>query len=415
MKFKTILQNILLESINLLDFREDRSLPFFAVLTEKGELVLVPTNDNSQEFSIDFKIGEKISSTSHLEKDWYFKSKLLAILYVDIKNKIINPSTEFNYFKFNDLNSKGEKIQKREKGHLHFNPKMLEKLKNDLIVRKLIPNNLKFSDDNLPITNEDGNLYFYHGTNRKSAVNIMKVGLRPMDTKNIMVTNRFSDDMKTKSMFRGNSSTIQGYTDNNIYLTPSINVAKSYAWRQTTFKEDPEDSPIVLKVMIPDPSKLLIDDDVMSRLLINSLTDWLDKNSEEVVPYDYIKGYSLFKTKWSGDKLIPYFTQYVYSLVLKNLEDIVKNNKINNFHDLRNGYINFKSDIYVKAVEDLGNEFLEELKEYVRKEYNIVKNTYWKKSAYIHNVDAVAYNGPILPKFITEVPIKYDLKQIRNT
>lgn len=85
---------------------------------------------------------------------------------------------------------------------------------------------------------------FYHGTSTARMRSIMSNGLVPQ--KNAMSFNR------------GNSSTIQGWTEKSIYLTTDRNKAEKYAKSEVSFSGG---KAAILAIDVPDKSKLHVDDD----------------------------------------------------------------------------------------------------------------------------------------------------------
>lgn len=92
----------------------------------------------------------------------------------------------------------------------------------------------------------------YHGTSSRNLNDIMKRGLVPQSNPD--------------SALRGNWSTIPNYTDKNVYLTTDYDLAKGYADAQVRHDAENsiESSPMVLEVRIPDPSKIIPDDDYLN-------------------------------------------------------------------------------------------------------------------------------------------------------
>lgn len=93
-----------------------------------------------------------------------------------------------------------------------------------------------FNPKNIPV--------MYHGTTDKHLSQIERFGLVPQK--------------ETDSVMRGNNSTIDGYTQKNIYLTVDPILAQLYANSQASRQGG---NPVVFEVRIPDPSKLVADDD----------------------------------------------------------------------------------------------------------------------------------------------------------
>ena len=83
-------------------------------------------------------------------------------------------------------------------------------------------------------------IIMYHGTSVKKWKKIKKVGLQPGHFNNTYV------------------DLVPNYSDQNVYLTFSHSVAENYATRQSV--DDGGDA-IVLKVIVPDPTKLRTDED----------------------------------------------------------------------------------------------------------------------------------------------------------
>jgi hypothetical protein len=297
----------------------------------------------------------------------------------------------------------------------------VDKLVRELNRLGLINDKYKFisenAEDELP--RKDGVLYMYHGTTESAASQIMKKGLRPMDTV----------ELGRKSKFRGNSSTIAEYTDKNVYLTPSIDIAKTYAWRQA---EHNDDNWAVLRVEIPDPARLYIDDDrVLKRLLAlisqdrTKLQKQLTKDSEEYeevvkrmksgdkltrsmisdFALEHYPG-TLVKTPWSEDYVYT-FGDYEKGLVQANLMSVINGDGIKQM-TVRMSYAD-----PVSAAEYYQREipgYYEWLEKKIIEHYPSVIKDGWWTSAY-GDEQAVAYRGVIPPKFIEQVPVKYKMKK----
>jgi len=82
---------------------------------------------------------------------------------------------------------------------------------------------------------------FYHGTSSDRWEQIQQKGLQPGQTGEAYVDLR------------------PGYSEHNVYLATNPKVAEFYAKRQA--KKDGSSSGVILKVTVPDPAKLLADDD----------------------------------------------------------------------------------------------------------------------------------------------------------
>lgn len=83
------------------------------------------------------------------------------------------------------------------------------------------------------------NIIMYHGTSEKRLENIFKNGLIPGQTGEIYY------------------DLVPEYSEYNVYLTPNAKIAEFYAKRQA-LKDDSK--PVVLKINVPDPAKLISDD-----------------------------------------------------------------------------------------------------------------------------------------------------------
>lgn len=81
---------------------------------------------------------------------------------------------------------------------------------------------------------------FYHGTSSDRWEQIQQKGLQPGQTGEAYVDLR------------------PGYSEHNVYLATNPKVAEFYAKRQA--KKDGSSSGVILKVSVPDPAKLLADD-----------------------------------------------------------------------------------------------------------------------------------------------------------
>lgn len=90
---------------------------------------------------------------------------------------------------------------------------------------------------------------FWHGTTSRHEANIMRDGLLPQPNPG--------------GAFRGNASTISGWTEHHVYLTPSKEIALSVARAQTRVQGG---SPIVFAVRVRDSSKLFVDDDYINQV-----------------------------------------------------------------------------------------------------------------------------------------------------
>lgn len=104
----------------------------------------------------------------------------------------------------------------------------------------------------------------YHGTTDKHLGEIMRRGLMPQETPH--------------SIMRGNNSTISDYTIHNVYLTDDPNLAMMYAKSQARHQGG---NPIVFSVGIPDPYKLVADDDHILDIAKKKMKSYIDKNYDD--------------------------------------------------------------------------------------------------------------------------------------
>jgi hypothetical protein len=88
-------------------------------------------------------------------------------------------------------------------------------------------------------TFQDKNLVMWHGTSEARLEFISRKGLRPGHTGEAYV------------------DLIPGYSEHNVYLATTSKAAQFYAKRQA--KKD-ESTPVVLKIKVPNPNKLIADD-----------------------------------------------------------------------------------------------------------------------------------------------------------
>lgn len=93
------------------------------------------------------------------------------------------------------------------------------------------------------------------------------------------------------SMFRGNRSYIPDYTEHNVYLTTDHAIAKSYAVAQVKHEQANgiKSSPVVLEVTIPDPSKLISDDDYVNKNGTYHYWSQLSKEQRLIYPPKLVK------------------------------------------------------------------------------------------------------------------------------
>jgi hypothetical protein len=324
-----------------------------------------------------------------------------AVLYVDVKKKTIQNPITFEYIK-------DEQKDYKYKTAEYYDPAMVKKTIKDLLAKNIINSKFIYIDVNKEDTTDkrtdytgDGQ-FLYHGTTKSNADRIMRIGLRPVDTK---------DATKDKtSLFRGNSSTLGGYTDKNLYLTPSLDVAKQYAYRQAQYLKD---EPVVLKVEIPDMDRLILDDDIIRKYIGPKIHKEAEKKSTYFGEEHKI-GYRIFKykTDWTGDEWIPNFLTYVDLLWRTNFNSLVTKGEYETFTDLfHDDYLFISKEDLIEIKNKFPDSFYEWLKNLVKTYYNEIRHQYFRKSAFKSEVISVAYRGNILPKFITTIPVEYKLKR----
>jgi len=94
---------------------------------------------------------------------------------------------------------------------------------------------------------------FFHGTTASLLEDILSQGLAPQVT--------------PASVFRGNGSTIPGYTERMVYLTPVRREAYFYAQQQA---EEYDDDPLLIEVEVNPDGPLRVDDDYIQRQVIDA-------------------------------------------------------------------------------------------------------------------------------------------------
>jgi hypothetical protein len=365
------------------------------ILTKIGDEIL---NTVPDEFKNDKKTKINIHPT--------INKNIGSILYVNSKKKTLQNVTGYQTVKVGGTKNYEYKETK------YFDPLMVKKTIKDLISRGYINDKFKYIDVNVEdetpnITDykENDGQYFYHGTTKSNSEKILKIGLQPKDTEDIYGNKTYSRENK-KSMFRGNSSTLIGYTDKNIYLTPSLDVAKQYAYRQSQHNND---EPVVLKVLIPDKSKLVLDDDSIVVVINNEINSFLKDN---VIPVKYESNMAHQKTTWTGDDVLINFTTYVNLLWRTNFGSLIKNGQYDTYTNLLTHPYSYMDEKLAKEIKTkLPDQFFTELKNIVVSTYNKIKNQYFRKSAFSSDLSSIAYQGFIPPKFISQVPVKYKLKK----
>lgn len=449
---KIVSSNILLEARSVTDLRGKntdeydknmggRSDNFYAFITKQGDMFILDSYKNEgrgrgeQNFisstlsnhydKLSKNIPDDVKSR-YGEKEEVTHLDVVASIYVDAQKKTIkNVTSETTSLWVRDVGGRDQRYTMKVSEY--YNPKMIQNMIKELLAKGHITSKFKYISPNVEdttsgSTTEESNegIFFYHGTTQTNAERIMKIGLRPQDTKLIG-----ADAPKhLQSFFRDNSSTLPGYTDKNVYLSPSLDIAKVYAWRQSAEKvKDPErpylkgDVPVVLKVKIPNPSLLMIDDDTALPELYRRFEKELEKHSTFIRRDKYKVGYhdrynDIYTTDWTGDQEVKDFTTYAHDLMKQNLFSLVQTGEFRKFDKLEShGWgRRFDSKYYMEIKSQLGPSFYEWIRDVAMKLYHVIMNKYYKGSAHNSNA-AVAYRGVIMPKFITEIPVEYKKKK----
>jgi len=217
------LQNFMIETTEIYDYRMNKSADRFFAGTIKHKLILRDVK------------GKQTYSEYDYEHDEFYDTQLI----IDTKNKTI----EFPII-YTATNNAADFVEKYT-----GNQQYIKRFFNDLLKHGIIDTTYKISH-NIEKHYVTGNLILYHGTSSSVIDNIKRVGLKPIDTETLA--------KEYQSVYRGNLSTIVTHTDQNIYLTPSEHLAYLYAKSQAKKRND---NPVVIEVTVPDMTKLLVDDD----------------------------------------------------------------------------------------------------------------------------------------------------------
>jgi hypothetical protein len=355
----------LYELNKLVDNRVDGSADQFYAGQNKNELVLADTHYDSYKYH--------------------------NIIIVDTKKKAI-------FYKTDDIrigNIKNTRVP------ILISYDRLQYMKKELERFKIIPSGYTLPKKEKIKVPSDLDVPFYHGTTVKNLKSILQLGLRPQDTKNL------------KSYFRGNSSTIGGYTDKCVYFTPNLKWARMYARSQAKHNKSQS---AVLMVGIPDKAKLVPDDGViLGGILtkvhaeVNRITtkpiegsiEWENSSNER----EDGPSKSTIESWKEGTQErvfpeIPYIDDYGYLanlLVRKLMGNIIINKGVIDFDMITSDFV-WKAQYH--------DEMLNRYKLYIQwfgkvayDEYKKLINVYWKKSAY-GSAQAVAYMGRIPAKFL---------------
>lgn len=444
--------NILFEARSISDLRGNnteefyklmggRSDNFYAFITKQGDMFILDSfkqegRSRGEETWVSSTLSnhyDKLSKSipddvksRYGEKEKVSHLDVAASIYVDVAKKTIkNVTSETNSLWVREI--RGWDQRYTMKVSEYFNPKMVKNMITELLSKGYITPKFKYISPNVEDTTSgstteesDEGIFFYHGTTQTSADRIMKIGLRPQDT--VIVGRNAAKHLQ--SFFRDNSSTFPGYTDKNVYLSPSLDVAKVYAWRQSAEKvKDPErpyvkgDTPVVLKVKIPNSSLLMIDDDTALPEMYRRFDNELKKHCKHLRRDEYkergeTKYNEIFITDWSGDQEVKDFVTYAYNLMKENLFNLVQTGEFRKLNKLEShGWgERFDTKYYMEIKSQLGPSFYEWVRDMAINVYHIIMNKYYKGSAHNSNA-AVAYRGIIMPKFITEIPVEYKKKK----
>lgn len=109
-------------------------------------------------------------------------------------------------------------------------------------------------------------LYFFHGTHAGNLPRILTEGIRPQKD--------------PSSEFRGNFSTIPGYTEDLVFLAPSLREAAFYAREQSKYSGM---APVIFQVAVSDHEKLHVSDDYR---LSHALDAMLTASGLPMLEYD---------------------------------------------------------------------------------------------------------------------------------
>ena len=257
----------LLEANKFDDRRTNDSSKFIAA-TDKEKLILYDMNNYEQSYRMGFDI----------------------LVVVDTDKKTIEyPRADIQSYEFAD----NDEI-------FTFKNRQLIKINNDLIKFGIIDEKYSLKEYQKSYVSKVKSLSlkeeinFYHGTTKDRLGDIIKFGLRPVD----------SDIAYSRN--RGNASTIPNHTIYNVYLTPNKTLAIQYAKSQSKHRNS---SPILCIVKIPDLAKLIPDDDY----ILNKLYKVSQK-------YNFSFGY--VKDVLSGNDTILYNTIGQKELVDNFIEEI---------------------------------------------------------------------------------------------
>ncbi|CAB4141256.1 hypothetical protein UFOVP410_95 [uncultured Caudovirales phage] len=222
----------------------------------------------------------KSPATSQIEKSWNQLSGL-----VDYKNKTVSISKEYSG------NSQRQRtVSNIKEFQQAFQSLMKYGVREDFKVKGAPPHIPKTVKDVLLLKNPLDTLLsptekivMYHGTSQSRWEIIKQKGLLP---RSIDSNRQFKDDVY--------NDLIPNYSEKNVYLSTTKKTADFYAKRQA--KKD-ESDPIVLKIELPDNSKLIPDDRFVQRKNLSydfksfksSLTELGEFAYRGIIPPKFIK------------------------------------------------------------------------------------------------------------------------------
>lgn len=366
----------LLESNQLLDLRTNSSNGKFLAYFYKNYLILSSVNKESEVLNLGWVSdkGKEIFGTSFLDRN-----EVKNAIFVDSSKKI---------YRFPTFSSPDKKV----KNFTYMTADMsgLNKIVNELKKFNVISGSYQYKGDitTLNPSAVSGKNVLYHGTGKRNLSRIMSVGLMPSSDGN-------------GSNIRGNASTIRNWTKNFVYLTPNFDIAKSYAKDQSSGSGG-----VVLKVEVPNPDLLFINDDELMRSLNLGLTDKIKSVTTEVIlPKQPERTIGPSVGPWSkGQAHYTFFLKRVvdytsdvmagFSLLDVNpggLKDLYDEEKLK---VISWGGLPITWSEFVNFVHWVDNE--------IRKIYPKIVNSNWKRTVFQPH-QAVGYKGRISPKFLTVV------------
>ena len=363
----------LLESNQLLDLRTSSNKTFLAYFY-KNYLILCNVGTGSEILNLGWvgDKGKELFGTAFLDKN-------------DIKSSVFI-DTEKKLYRFPTYSSPDKKIKKVS--YVTADKDGIEKILGELRKFNIISGTYKFKGDITTLSPDtiSGRNVLYHGTSQSHISRIMSVGLMP------------SEDGHG-SKIRGNASTIRNWTKNFVYLTPNFDMAKSYARDQSGGKGG-----VVLKVEVPNPDLLFINDDNLMRKLSSDLTDRVKFMVTDVkLPKQPDNRIDANVGPWSKGQF-----HYTSSLgrIVDYASDIMSGSSL---LDVNPGGQKDLYDEEKSLIMSWGGSpitwseftnFIHWLDNEVRRIYPKIVNSNWKSTIY-QSYQAIGYKGRIAPKFLT--------------